>query len=407
MNQDRITWIRVRGMRALKDITLHLRGLTVLVGDNGSGKSTLVEALEILRWAFHPSNFIQDRLHSIHGGLASLLRYDSTELSFDIKVEGGEQPPLFYSFTLGRLGTGAEVRKEFLDIQTSQDSSPIRLLERQSATTHIRDVQQAGFKSVEIHNQFLAVSSFGITAPLPFQRVLRALERVAVHVPFETYPLWLYPELERQRGLRTPIMVERAERLERFGKNLANCFHSLRNEGGERWQNVLDQAKFGLGHDLIDIRFSPPSRGYIGLEIVFRRLPDPVPVSMLSDGQISYLGFLALSELGASHSLVVFDGPELHLHPELITRVVWMLEKLGRICPVLVTTHSDIFLDALTEPATSVILCSLDDQRATTLERPDADALKDWLRDYRGIGQLRTEGYLDHVFRVEQGSSSS
>jgi predicted ATPase len=40
---DRITELRVQGVRTLADVRLRLDGLTVLIGDNGSGKSTLIE----------------------------------------------------------------------------------------------------------------------------------------------------------------------------------------------------------------------------------------------------------------------------------------------------------------------------------------------------------------------------
>lgn len=49
MGEDRVTWMRVRGMRSLADVELDLRGLTVLIGENGSGKSTILEAVELLR----------------------------------------------------------------------------------------------------------------------------------------------------------------------------------------------------------------------------------------------------------------------------------------------------------------------------------------------------------------------
>ena len=56
-------------------------------------------------------------------------------------------------------------------------------------------------------------------------------------------------------------------------------------------------------------------------------------------------------------------------------------------------------LDALSEPAKSVVLCELDEARATRLYRPDPEALENWLKRYRGIGELRTQGYAPHVFR--------
>ena len=49
MTVDRITEIRIEGMRCIDSLQLPLRGLTVLIGENGTGKSTIIEATDLLR----------------------------------------------------------------------------------------------------------------------------------------------------------------------------------------------------------------------------------------------------------------------------------------------------------------------------------------------------------------------
>jgi len=198
--------------------------------------------------------------------------------------------------------------------------------------------------------------------------------------------------------MRGPQLVDEEKNVARLGANLASCFHTLRNAEGEIWERVLEEARHGLGEDLRDITLPSPSRGNIELSLSFGRLLQPVPAGSLSEGQLAYLAMVALSELGTSRSLVVIDEPEQHLHPGLLVRVVWLLERLAQTCPVVVATHSDRFLDALSAPADSVVLCELDEQRAVGLRRPNREALKSWLEDYRGLGQLRAEGYEPHIF---------
>ncbi len=50
-------------------------------------------------------------------------------------------------------------------------------------------------------------------------------------------------------------------------------------------------------------------------------------------------------------------------------------------------------LPSLTDPARSVVLCELDEDRATRLVRPDPKALERWLQRYRGIGDIRSAGH--------------
>jgi predicted ATPase len=123
---------------------------------------------------------------------------------------------------------------------------------------------------------------------------------------------------------------------------------------------------------------------------------------MLSDGQVSFLCFLAMCELGQGRSLLAFDEPELHLHPGLLARVLFMLEYVAKTHPVVLATHSDRLLDALEAPAESVVLCDLNANGSTRLRRPDAPRLAQWLEDYRGVGSLRAEGLVEHVFLDEE-----
>jgi predicted ATPase len=95
MNHDRITQLRIGGMRCVESLSLDLRGLTVLIGDNGSGKRTVLEALELLRQAAKPVNYVSDILYRGHGGLQSLLRRGSKELVLGVRVEvRASQPSL-------------------------------------------------------------------------------------------------------------------------------------------------------------------------------------------------------------------------------------------------------------------------------------------------------------------------
>ncbi|MBI4567293.1 MAG: AAA family ATPase [Planctomycetes bacterium] len=62
MGRDTVTRVRIQGMRALADVGLRTKGLTVLIGDNGSGKSTIVEALELLHKMARPGDFVTQSL---------------------------------------------------------------------------------------------------------------------------------------------------------------------------------------------------------------------------------------------------------------------------------------------------------------------------------------------------------
>ena len=383
-------------MRCIEDVTLNLEGLTVLIGDNGSGKSTILDAFELLRQAAKPLNFVTDVL-SRHGGLTSLLRHGSPELVLGVVVEG-DGPKLDYGFTIRFSGTSPEIVQEALESYPSAEAPQrIRVLTRAGRQTSGLHAPGA---PVQLHTapQNLALPSFIVQAHPAFHRVQAALDRIDHQVPFDTRPVWQQRDLGIREGPRWPSMLDQAEGVQRYGLILPNCYQQLRNDA-TMWTRVLEFARLGLGEDLRDFRLTPTGAGEVKLEVVFGQWPDkPMPMDSLSEGQLSYLLFIALVELNQQRSVLVFDEPEAHMHPGLLARVAWMLEEAAERCPVVLATHSDTLLDAIAHPEDSVVLCELDERRATRLLRPNKERLADWLRDYRGLGSIRAQGYEAHVF---------
>jgi predicted ATPase len=225
------------------------------------------------------------------------------------------------------------------------------------------------------------------------------LENIDVHAPFETRPFWQQQEMGLRASPRMPCVVEPTAKLARYGVNLANAFQELRNRSEETWQRVVDRARLGVRHDVQGFRLPARRRGEVELEIVFGRDSDePMPVEYLSEGQLSYLAMIALCELSDRSSILAFDEPEVHLHPQLLARVMLMLEDVSESVPVLLSTHSDRLLDCIVDPLTSVILCDLNADGVMQLLRPNKDALDRWLEGYTSIGRIIAEGYVDQLF---------
>ncbi len=398
---DRITEVHIQGMRALADVRLEAGGLTVLIGENGSGKSTLIEAFELLRRAALPGNFVNDQLGPFHGGLESLLRKGAKVLGVRLTIEG-DGPPLDYAFALSRQGNRTIVSEEHLLTGPDPTSgAQTRALRRDAGTCEALDVRTGQRIPLDVNPGALALTavlaSRGTAAQPAAARVVQALGGGRVHVPFDLRPGWLSGS---PSPMRTPARLAVANELDRLGNNLASCFHRLYNGSTlAAWERTIARVRLGLGEDVVAVRTPAVGPSQIELVIDFRGVPEPIPALSLSDGQLAYLAFVAMAELHAEHGFLAFDEPESHMHPELLVRVVWLLEEIAASCPVIVSTHSDRLLDALSEPAKSVVLCELDETRSTRLLRPDPAALDRWLKRYRGVGELRSQGYAPHVFQ--------
>jgi predicted ATPase len=226
-------------------------------------------------------------------------------------------------------------------------------------------------------------------------RVLRALAGIEVHVPFASLPRWVDRAIGGGPSMRTSSSRAQSERLEILGGNLATVFRRLRE--GSRWDRTMGYVRLGLGDDIADVLVKPTLEDGLEIWLCYDAFSAPVPARSLSDGTLGYLAFVALLCLPTRRSLLAFDEPENQLHPAMAARVGEFFQAMSREQSVLVATHSDRMLDALKYPADSVVLCSLGEGRQTSLKRPNRDALDEWLKDYRGLGEIRSAGHEDSI----------
>lgn len=402
---DVVTTIGVRGARSIEAAQIELRGLTVLIGENGSGKSTLIEACELLRRMASPA--FLDEVNSIHGGLRVLLRHGSGELVLAVGVSGPDLP-LWYEVHLSPQGGGASISQERLVIGRADDSGPsipVIARDRTRASVLVRDgVSPSALPQLP---DGLTLTSFGTNPPHPaIGRMVAALKAIEVHVPFEVTPAWVGRAHGRQSVLRGSSMIQSATALERLGVNLANAYHALRSDGSEaHWRETMDYVRLGLGERIESVNTrADVAGGAIALWVKLRGRDEQIPAASLSEGTLAYLAFVALFRLPSKRSLLVFDEPELHLHPRLLARVMGFFHGLAERSPVVLATHSRRLLDELHDPAASAVLCELDDADTTRLRYPDRAALDEWLVDYEGLGRVLDAGYEAEVMVRREGA---
>jgi predicted ATPase len=394
---DRITELRIEGLRTIDKLVLPLDGLTVLIGENGSGKSSIIEACHLLKAAARPE--FSRPFHGIHGGLFSLLRSGATRLTLGARIENDDgEAPLDYEIVIGGEDRFGRIQGESL----SSDGET--LLARSDQDTRVR-IAGTLAHTHNLHRPDDAL--LGAPAPADAdRRILKAreaLQAIQVHIPFETLPSWAGRAGSRKTAMRTSVTLQQTNALDLLGDNLANAYFELAHSRGEQhWQETLDYVRLGLGYEVERIT-SPidPGGGAIGLTLELsgqRR----ISMSSLSDGQLAYLAFVALLRLEAPCSLLAFDEPDLHLHPSLLVRVMQFFASMAQRHPVLIATHSDTALDCLEDPARSTRVCELEmPERRTRVRALDAGALVKWLATYRGVGHIRGEGYLSLVLKDE------
>jgi predicted ATPase len=388
MPADRITHLSIGGMRCIDEIKLDLASFTVLIGENGAGKSTIVEALELLRKVATESPFI-DKLYHPHDG-TRLVRSGAKWLCLEARIAGAG-PPLTYEIRVQRDGAYLHIQNE--GVYTDNHRA---VMIRQGASVSFCDPDGKPARTespLEASEAVLNRARF-LKSP-EIERVQRTLGAIEVHVPLDLRCSWAIPQAGATA--RSSNAARPAERLEPGGSNLVSVYAKLRNQSN--WRETLGRIRLVLG-DVDDVLIQlDPSGGTMGLEVRWGRDLE-VPLSGLSDGQVSALALIAIQQLQRKvpPSLIVIDEPEAHLHPGVIRRIAIGLAETGDEWPVTVATQSDAFLDAVSDRPDAIVHCRLDSQRRTELARLDRAQLQEWLDDFRGVGELRREGLEDLVF---------
>jgi predicted ATPase len=128
------------------------------------------------------------------------------------------------------------------------------------------------------------------------------------------------------------------------------------------------------------------------VQVFFTEGDFSIPATRLSDGTLRYLCLLAILLDPTPPSLICIEEPELGLHPDLLPKIADLLVDASIRTQLVVTTHSDVLIDALSERPETVLVCEKHEGR-TQIKRLDRADIGHWLEDYR-LGQLWTRGEI-------------
>jgi predicted ATPase len=128
------------------------------------------------------------------------------------------------------------------------------------------------------------------------------------------------------------------------------------------------------------------------VQVFFQEGKQSIPASRLSDGTLRYLSLLAVLFHPQPSPLVCIEEPELGLHPDAVSDVADLLVEASERMQLVVTTHSDVIVDALSRRPEDVIVCEKTEAQ-TVMRRLESAALTDWLEEY-SLGQLWSRGQL-------------
>ena len=364
-------------------IDLPLEGLNVLIGPNGSGKSNFLEVLALLRAA--PSH-LPEPVKEMGGVKEWLWKGPASlrEASIDAIVDNpGGLTPVHHVLRITEHGGRFEVTDERIENDSPRGghSEPYFYYRFQQGRPVLNDLSKTE-------------RSLKRESVKPEESILSQ-----VRDP-EAYPVlsWLQDQYERIRLYRNwSFGPGAAWRREQSAQGRGDVL----NDGGENLALVLSKFRSQAKIDLLD-SLRKLFDGIVNLNLsvdtgnvmlfLEERGGREIPASRLSDGTLRYLSLLAILLHPEPPPLIAIEEPELGLHPDVIPHVAELLVRASTRTQLVVTTHSRMLVDALSDHPSTVVVCE-SVEGESRFERLDASALAEWLEKY-SLGDLWSMGEL-------------
>ena len=362
---------------------IELKRLNVLIGPNGSGKSNLLESIDILRSA--PRDLAAPIREG--GGIHDWIWRGKPEDTANIQaiVENPQWPQaLRYHLGFVERGQRFELTQEFIgDEQSSkghEDSSIYYVQSNGQAALNYKDKTKRDFLLEEVEREQSILSQRKDPDLYPELTYLgEALSRIRI------YREW---SLGRDSPLRLPQKADLPnDFLQEDGENLALVLNRFQGEPAVKRRLLDALGKFYEGITDFHVKIEGST-----VQLFLQEGDVVIPATRLSDGTLRYLCLLAVLCHPQPPPLICIEEPELGLHPDILSTVSKLLLEASERSQLIVTTHSDMLVDALTNEWWSIVVCEKRDGQ-TVMRRLDEEKMAAWLENYR-LGELWSSGEI-------------
>ena len=360
---------------------ISLNALNIVIGPNGSGKSNLLESIELLRSA--PEQLLKPIREG--GGVSDWLWKGvkgTPTASLEVVVDhprGHKKLRYLLSFT------AVNQRFEIVD-EKIEDEHPKDDSESVPYYFHFNDGRPK--LKVKSERRFLQQEDVDMEKSILSQRrdPDQYPEITFLAKQFGSMKLYREWSFGRYTISRLPQKADLPnDMLEPDGSNLGLVLNRLRRDPAVK-QRLLEALRALYdGIDDYDVHIEGGT-----VQVFFQEGRFTVPATRLSDGTLRYLSLLAILCHPSPPPLICIEEPELGLHPDVLPTLADLMKEASERCQLIVTTHSDVLVDAMSDQPESVLVCEKG-RDGTMLRRLSREELKPWLEHYR-LGELWQRG---------------
>ncbi len=366
--------VTLENIFSFKKTTVELRGLNVLIGPNAVGKSNLIEAISLLKAAPIDLNLAMLRLGGVRFVCSLSLRSPVAAIWCDATV--GDKA-VRYQLEFSEQAAGFMILRERL--ASSRGGLAAELYFNRTSESIFFGFDPVGKRIQSNESVFALYKSPADETPIT--NVGQHFEAIRIYRDFRTTR-----DSDARRGVSTSATKDF---LDDQGDNLALVlldmdFKGLHDKIREYLHRFCDRFND------VKVRLDGPiAKTYIEES----GLLEPLVSWRLSDGTLKFLCLLAVLLDKEPPPLICIEEPEVGLHPEAIQIVAEALVDASERTQLVVTTHSEALIDALSDRPEDVLVTERDFDNGTQFKRLDSKQLSVWLERYT-LGALWRKGEI-------------
>ncbi len=355
--------IRVAGWKSIKDQTIDLTPLTVVIGANGAGKSNLLSLLKLINIMFANTPGLRNYV-ALNGFADSLLHYGSratpvANLELTFATDTGETSYIaHWAAATGGSLIFTDERVEFRRTNTNRQTPHVVSLGAGHSETNLLQAADGG----------------DMTAIVAL-RLLRACR------------LFHFHDTSDQSAARQPCYIEANRFLYPDAGNLAAMLHLFQQQDPTVFRRISATVRQMVpDFDGFVLEPSKLNDKQILLKWTHKGRDYEFGPHQLSDGSLRFIALatLLLQSPEKLPLLIALDEPELGLHPAALEVLAGMTQATSRHSQLILATQSSVFLDHF-EPENIMVVNS--HSGTSEFQRLDTEQLKAWCEDYT-LGEI-------------------
>ena len=313
--------IYIKNFLSLRNVTLPLKPLTVLVGPNASGKSNVLSALYSLR-----SMMTDEKLPTVELVQGYLWAGKTGHITFQLQAKVQEIPTVY------ALKFKADVNTPFVAEELSVEG--VTVISVENGKGEVQD--ENGKNKTTYTSNKLALKSAGDYGDKPITSDLTKFIK-----SWEIYDF--QPEFIRNRlstFSHVPKELHESLKLDTYGLGLAEVLLDWHGNAPENFRSVSESLA-----SCTNISIEHSSINGNDKLCLLEGYENPIPMEGASDGTLRLIAYNTLLSQPELPPLIAIEEPEQSLHPGALTDIASILEQLAERTQVIITTHSSQLLD--------------------------------------------------------------